>query len=328
VAEAVVDDLEAIEIEEQHREVVIRWIALVALHGLGEPIVEQHAIGQPGEAIVQGELGQLAGALLHHVLELIHLELGVEAQGPFFAEGDGELIDLDGVEGFLEDQQAIGEAELGRDLLPGVVGVSGADDDLEIRIDGPEALDGLKAVPAGGHAHVHERDRVGAFCLEGGLQLLEALLALEGRVELEGLSGAGTGCRRGYRGVGIAEERGLCSGKPAGSTRRSAAATVCGSPRRSAAGEDLLEIAVDGLVVVDDEDAPIALGHSLFPPPPRVAPASFTAAAAAAGDVAAETSRDSSRLIGNSRVKAAPRPTPSLVAVRSPPISRAALAAL
>ena len=52
VSEAVVDDLEAVEIEEQHREQLAS--ALGARQGMGEAIDEERSIGQAGERIAEG----------------------------------------------------------------------------------------------------------------------------------------------------------------------------------------------------------------------------------------------------------------------------------
>jgi hypothetical protein len=63
MAEFVVDDLEAVEIEEHQRHRLA--VALGAGHGLAEAVAEQHAIGQAGQAVVVGQVLQL---LLHLVL--------------------------------------------------------------------------------------------------------------------------------------------------------------------------------------------------------------------------------------------------------------------
>ena len=51
VAEAVVDDLEAVEVEEEDGEVIVR-APLGARDGLVEPVGEQGAVGQAGQGVV------------------------------------------------------------------------------------------------------------------------------------------------------------------------------------------------------------------------------------------------------------------------------------
>ena len=59
VAEAVVDDLEAVQVQEHQRHGPTR--ALRARHRLAQAVAEQHAVGQAGEAV---EIGQVAELLL------------------------------------------------------------------------------------------------------------------------------------------------------------------------------------------------------------------------------------------------------------------------
>ena len=63
VAEAVVDELESIEVEEEQREVVVR-ITLCAGEGLADAVGEQGAIGQPGEPVVQRRPSQVGLGVL------------------------------------------------------------------------------------------------------------------------------------------------------------------------------------------------------------------------------------------------------------------------
>ena len=53
VAERVVDDLEAVEVEEQHRGAALGVMALRAADRLVEAVDEQHPVRQPGERVVQ-----------------------------------------------------------------------------------------------------------------------------------------------------------------------------------------------------------------------------------------------------------------------------------
>ena len=58
MAEAVVDELEAVEVEKEDGEVVV-LVATPAGHGLPEPVEEQVAVGQAREGIVQGVVEDL-----------------------------------------------------------------------------------------------------------------------------------------------------------------------------------------------------------------------------------------------------------------------------
>ena len=66
-------------------------------------------------------------------------------------------------------------------------------------------LDGLDPVPAWRHAHVDERESVGAFLREGGAELLECFLTLKSGVHVEAF-GRGAVV---LRGLLRAEEDGL-----------------------------------------------------------------------------------------------------------------------
>ena len=74
VAERVVDGLEAVEVDEHHRGVLA--VAVAERERLRQPVLQQAAVGQPGERVVVGEvlgarlrLLQLGGALGHRALE-------------------------------------------------------------------------------------------------------------------------------------------------------------------------------------------------------------------------------------------------------------------
>jgi hypothetical protein len=56
VAEAVVHHLEAVEVEEHDGNVAPG--ARAAGQGQAQPVVQQHPVGQPGEVVVQGLVGQ------------------------------------------------------------------------------------------------------------------------------------------------------------------------------------------------------------------------------------------------------------------------------
>ena len=60
VPEAVVDDLEAVEVEEQHRRAALGVVALGAPDRLVEAVDEQHAVREAGERVVQRVVLQAA----------------------------------------------------------------------------------------------------------------------------------------------------------------------------------------------------------------------------------------------------------------------------
>ena len=62
VAQAVVDQLEAVEVEEHHHR---GWsvVAEAAGDGVAQAVDQQQAVGQAGERVVQGLMGQLAPPL-------------------------------------------------------------------------------------------------------------------------------------------------------------------------------------------------------------------------------------------------------------------------
>ncbi|MCY1442525.1 hypothetical protein D9M71_588970 [compost metagenome] len=103
----------------------------------------------------------------------------------------------------------------------------------------PQRFNGLRAIPAIGHAHVDEGQGVGplvARCIE---QFAQAFLATVGRIEFE----------HGGDGLGCFAEQGVFQGIEIG---------VGGAFR----GQDLAKIVMDRRRVVDQQDAPVAgLGH-------------------------------------------------------------------
>ena len=60
--EQIVDQLEAVEIEDHHRQPLL--VAPRPLDRLGQPVVEQQAIGQPGQRVVVGEVADRLLGLL------------------------------------------------------------------------------------------------------------------------------------------------------------------------------------------------------------------------------------------------------------------------
>ena len=94
VPERVVDELEAIEVDHQHRELMRLPLGLG--DGLGDAVIEQQAVRQPGEDVVRGEVAQLPvgglealGAVGHHPLETLDMTLERARVLPFAAESAG-----------------------------------------------------------------------------------------------------------------------------------------------------------------------------------------------------------------------------------------------
>ena len=97
----------------------------------------------------------------------------------------GELLHFHVVEGLLEHEQTVRLADLGAHLLPRIIRVSGANDDLEGWIHFPDARNGFHAVPAGGHSHVHKSQGVRPLFCERLLDFFQALFSLVGGVQLK-----------------------------------------------------------------------------------------------------------------------------------------------
>ena len=167
-------------------------------------------------------------------LQVLDVRARSPRQRPLGGQRVGALHDLDRVERLLDDQERVALAQPRPQVLPRVVRVGRADDHLQERIGSPDLLDGLDPVPAGRHAHVDERERVGPASAVGGGHPLEGLTSLKRRVELE-LAGPG-----GL--LGAEQHRGeLVHGRLGGAR----------------SGQDLPEVAVNGLVVVDNQDSPV-----------------------------------------------------------------------
>ena len=80
MAEGVVDELEPVEVDEQQRH--LRATAGLAGQRLGGPFEEQRPVGQAGQRVVHGQLGDL-GQVGHVVAGMAELELGDRRdQGP------------------------------------------------------------------------------------------------------------------------------------------------------------------------------------------------------------------------------------------------------
>ena len=161
MAERVVDELEAIEVEHQDGELLA--VVLGVHHGLVETIVEQDAIGQSGERIVRRQVAQLVvrhfeahGADRDHVLERLQLAAHHLLVVPLARQRARTLQDFDGLERLLQDQEFVRVAQPLEEVGPVIVRVRGADHHLHVRIGLPQVFDGLEPVPTRRHAHVDE----------------------------------------------------------------------------------------------------------------------------------------------------------------------------
>ena len=116
-----------------------------------------------GDLELERLVGSLQGlrALGHEFLQAFEVAFGLVEQIPFFGQGVGQLPHLQHLKGLFEHQEPVGVAEALDDVMPGKIGVGGADDDLQIRAFPPDVINGFNPVPARFHAHVHERHGVG-----------------------------------------------------------------------------------------------------------------------------------------------------------------------
>ena len=143
----------------------------------------------------------------------------------------GQLQHFDVVERLLQNQQAVRATEPFGHLIPGIIGIGGADNDLEVRVGGPKPGNGFDAVPARGHADIYKSQRVRVAVLQRAFYQGKPLLALSGGIEHESdLFG---------RSGGLAEKS---------RTRL----VQCGGRDPV---EDLPKVAVDGLGIINDQDA-------------------------------------------------------------------------
>src|SRR6202140_1491677 len=116
-------------------------------------------------------------------------------------------------------------------LGPVVVRMRRANDNLDVRVELPQALNGLQAVPARRHAHIDECHRVRLLLLERLLDPRHTLLTLQGRVDLESRARRGPGRLAQQQALGLQQ-----------------LATAAG-----VAAQDLQKVLVDRLVVIHHE---------------------------------------------------------------------------
>ena len=243
VSQGIVDELEAVQIANQQRK---RARVTVRMRdGLLQAIVQQDAIRQARQCIVGGQMPQLlirgfqsARARRDQVFEAQHMASQQPVIFPFAAERGGALHNLDRFGGFAQYQQLVGVAQPLHHLGPVVVGVGRTNDHLHLGIRRPQAFDGFQAIPPRRHAHVDERHRVRPTLAERLVHHLDAFFPLMRGVDVE---------VRPRRHSRIAAEqirfqhieRGLRGMLGLGA-------------------QDLAEIRMNGRIVVDDQDAPVA----------------------------------------------------------------------
>ncbi len=264
MTDRVVDELEVVEVEEQHGE--LESLAPRTREHLLEMLVQEPPIRQPRQAVLirQGlDLLVRGGQLLQRILarrslrlellvdalelgrapaderlQILHLERDKPPELPAPLQRVRELPHLDGIEGLLEYQHAVGVSEGAHHILGAVVGVRRADHDADIGVALEQPHRGLDAVDARRHAHVDERERIGPARLPCGLDALDGLSALKGGVELEARMLV----------LRLAAEQLVMQ-------------RVELFPAASPRAEYLAKVLVDRLVVVHDEDAAVHGGR-------------------------------------------------------------------
>jgi hypothetical protein len=163
-------------------------------------------------------------------------------QGPFLGQRAGQLQHFHRVKRFLENHQPVGAAQLARNVVPRIVRIGRAQNDLDVRVHLPNPGDGLDAIPAGRHPHIDKRHGKRFAGSHRFANRRQSFISLKsgGQVEL----------RFGPRHQEITEQ--LRSGP--GQVRRS----------RAACFQNLPEVGVDGGVVINDEHPPVEVGGSLI----------------------------------------------------------------
>ena len=155
---------------------------------------------------------------------------------PFFRKRVRHLQHLDVVERFFEDEHLIGVADSLGDLIPGIIGIGRANDDLQIGKFFPDPRDRFDSIPTRRHAHIDERNRVRISFRNRRAHFFQAFFALKGGIDLK---------TPGTRSVGlIAEKRGFVGIEFLGEFDIGWA-------------EDLAEILMNRRIVIDDENAVI-----------------------------------------------------------------------
>ena len=136
---------------------------------------------------------QRGGPILHELFELLDLPAVFAGEPPFGGESVRELRDLDDVERLLENQPPVRTPQPRLDLVERVIGERGAEDDLDVRIDLPDPVDGFDAVPPGRHAQIDKRHGIRPAAPHRSSDALEPVFALEGGVDEVAFRGRAAG---------------------------------------------------------------------------------------------------------------------------------------
>ena len=203
------------------------------LLGGAEFILRMFALGDFLEQLLVGR-AQIFRALSDGAVEVFDPPLGLLDEKPLPGQGVGDLHHLEGIERLLEDQQAVRLAEAFDHVLPGVIGIGGANTDLEVRIGSPKSAGGFDAIPARGHADIDKGHGIAVASLERALHQRQALGPLESRIKDE--ISAGTARDRAVEQSGFHVVEG----------------------RSVDLGEDLAEVIMNSARVIDNENAGIA----------------------------------------------------------------------
>ena len=190
---------------------------------------------------------QLAGALGDHALQLFHFLPGLLVQPPFFRKRVRQLERFHGVKRFFENNQSVGIADLFKHLLPQIIGVGRAEDDLDFGINRPNFPGGFHAVPTRRHADVHKSHRVRTPCCQRLLHQQHSILSLIGRVNFimnfpDRIRRLPKQLRRGH---------------------------IQGGGGDGVRGQNLAEIIVDRRVVINDQNPAIFFGRQIIHLSPR-----------------------------------------------------------
>jgi hypothetical protein len=243
VPQGIVDELEAVEIADQHRECA--RVAVGMRDGLLQSVVQQHAIGQARQRIMGGSDAAAvdsrppvpACACGDHLFEAQHLLADQFVVFPFAAERRGALQDLDRFGGLAQHQQLVGVTESLHHLGPVVVGVRRTDDHLHVGSVAHSRSMVLRPSQPGGMRMSTNAMAYGRPSESAWLAIATPSLALMRGVDVEVRPRRGDG--------GVAEqirfqhvERGLRGVFGLGA-------------------QDLAEVRMNGRVVVDDENAAI-----------------------------------------------------------------------
>ena len=152
--------------------------------GLTESLLRPGAFGHFLLQLFIGNL-EFVRAFRDHSFQFPSAGAGFLLELPFLHHRMGELQHFDGVKRFFKDDEAVALAEPFNHFLPGIIRIGGADDDLDVRIDLENPVGGFNSIPARGHAHIDERERIRAC---GGARIrdhFQALFAAKGGIDFK-----------------------------------------------------------------------------------------------------------------------------------------------